>query len=701
MAVCGCITVEHGTKFMKKITLFCLALLACAQMAFGTFYVGTFQGLDYSGSGITNPAGLTIDQRATKAATNAVGLLTPNRYDTNNDATSVGLVNTQATAAAGAVVSNPVYAVSTTVQGPLDLTNFIGLQSKLQPRQPFNGGGDNTFGQWGDAINAADVTNDLISISNLQLVALAHGKWRYTIDAGWTLPVSTVGGGTNSSGMLYCDSNKFPQGMPGIAALIKSYGCTPSLYLAGVTNDGGFWQAGANIQTNVYQLTQWGFGIKYDDQGTDLNFAAQMNRITLAYLTWATSPANTNSGLGAFETGASDFAHFITQNISLASRLAGGMTIRLPGLNGDVITNWSQFLPYVSMCSQACWMKNSGLEGLEETFIFSNGNYTNLFYAGAPFQDFMYMNFGVWAVCGGTPDFSAMTGVGPNTQLVTNSDYWNIVTSPGNFGQLIQSNSLYLTYADFMANGQTAIQIIPVNTNQTTLTTNTFVSLGIPPGYAVQVRDLWYRTNFYTTTDFTFLLPTNGGATLLITPYQNQVGISAIIPAAGTLSITGGLIQSNAPVSLGNGSFQITTNFLSNTNDLLFTGFPSGYVLASVYTNNVNPLVYKGGSKHLHDESRRDEHASCHSGFKAWTTNFPPTTTNWIDYAGGTNLPTANSFYVSATSYYPTISSNSAAPIYIWNPFPIGSSFSNSYNVILDGEGDFNMVSRLLVQRRV
>ena len=45
------------------------------------------------------------------------------------------------------------------------------------------------------------------------------------------------------------------------------------------------------------------------------------------------------------------------------------------------------------------------------------------------------------------------------------------------------------------------------------------------------------------------------------------------------------------------------------------------------------------------------------------------------------------------TNQYVLISSNSASPSYIFNPFTVGSSWSNSYNVILHGNAVFNMVS--------
>jgi hypothetical protein len=129
---------------MKKITLFCLGLMACYQMAFATLYVGSFQGLDVSGTGITNPAGLTIDQRATKAATNAVGFLTPNRYDTNSDAAAAALVNTQSTATAAGVVGS-LYATNSFVYVSYKTGNDSWTGTRQYPNATIGQGLTNAF----------------------------------------------------------------------------------------------------------------------------------------------------------------------------------------------------------------------------------------------------------------------------------------------------------------------------------------------------------------------------------------------------------------------------------------------------------------------------------------------------------------------------------------------------------------------------
>ena len=66
----------------NKLIGFSLALLVILLIAagVGTLYIGQFQGLDVGNVGITNTAGLTIDQRATTQAQNVVSNTTPGVY---------------------------------------------------------------------------------------------------------------------------------------------------------------------------------------------------------------------------------------------------------------------------------------------------------------------------------------------------------------------------------------------------------------------------------------------------------------------------------------------------------------------------------------------------------------------------------------------------------------------------------------------
>jgi hypothetical protein len=133
------------------------------------------------------------------------------------------------------------------------------------------------------------------------------------------------------------------------------------------------------------------------------------------------------------------------------------------------------------------------------------------------------MNYGLWAVLSSPIYTSALAGATPGTQIPTNALLYKIDQSPGRAGAIVQSNANVVCVAKFMANGQTALQMIPQATNTLTLVTNSLLALGVADNQFANVQDVWMGTNFLTSSrSFVFPCPANGGGTVLITPYTPQ-----------------------------------------------------------------------------------------------------------------------------------------------------------------------------------
>jgi hypothetical protein len=483
---------------MKKLIVL-LALLPIVAFGRGGLVTPTISANGGSGGG--SATNISLDASGVVSAPAGQNLVT--KFTSNG-------TNAMVAAAQGVVTGNTSL-VSFTVNGSLDSTNFALLSTLGQSRQLVNWVGNNSFGAYGVSFNVTNLTNDLVTLSNKNF-ANNLPVYVYTIDDGWA-------GGTNSAGMLYANSNNFPQGMAAAAALIHAYGMKACLYIEpNSTSSGGKPQAGALYQTNIAQAMQWGFdGIKFEPQLGVPTAQANLQQIWNAWN--AMVLAYTNSGQPIMETGASYLSHLIYQNPQLASELPAGITVRFATQDGDQITNFNDFMPFVLNACSLDWVKNAGI---------ANINFAGVWSFGAWSTNFVNENLGMQAILGGPIIYFASFGT-TEPQLPTNNYLYQIDLDSGLGGQIVQSNSTAVTIAKFMRNGQTAIQVIPWATNSTATVTIPLAILRIAPNNIANVLDIWSQTNYFTSTNVTFTCPANGGATLLVSPQSPVVNGGNVI----------------------------------------------------------------------------------------------------------------------------------------------------------------------------